>query len=87
MLAMKYDGAHNKHASAALYTQDAVLGTYSHGTFHARQAIEKEYANWDFERWQYSNYVTRVLVLEGDTWKIRRDTMGGTAANAAGIVH
>jgi uncharacterized protein (TIGR02246 family) len=28
-----------------------------------------------------------VIVREGDTWKIHRDTMGGTAANPAGVVH
>jgi ketosteroid isomerase-like protein len=63
VLAMKYDEAINKHdgvAVAALYTQDAVRATYNHGTFHGRQAIEKAFANWDFKRWQVSNYFTSV---------------------------
>ena len=124
---MKYDEAINKHdgaAVAALYTQDAVRATYNHGTFHGRQAIEKAFANWDFKRWQVSNYFTSVgpvspagnelrsvgtwscafqnstggpgndsghyswvLVREGDTWKIRRDTLSGTAGTIWGTNH
>ena len=28
-----------------------------------------------------------AIVREGDSWNIRRDTMSGTAANPAGVVH
>jgi ketosteroid isomerase-like protein len=45
MLATKYDSAINRHdadAIAALYTQDAVFWTHHDGSFHGRNAIEKE---------------------------------------------
>ena len=32
------------------------------GTFHGRQAIEKSYAKYDFERWQVHNYFTKVYL-------------------------
>jgi ketosteroid isomerase-like protein len=118
MLAMKYDSAINSHdanAIAALYTQDAVFWTHHDGSFRGRQAIEKEYAQWYFKRWNKHNLCNRdhsgncgrqwhtcdrnmtcdysygvndshrdygdvwwVLVREGDTWKIRKDTQTGT---------
>jgi uncharacterized protein (TIGR02246 family) len=123
MLAANYDAAINKHdpaAIAALYTQDAVRMTaLNNGTFYGRQAIEKAFAKYDFDRWQVTNYFTKiyrltpvgnevhstgtwysvytrqgdhirpsngdgycswVLVREGDTWKIRRDTACGGAS-------
>jgi uncharacterized protein (TIGR02246 family) len=119
MLAVKYDAAINKHdadAIAALYTQDAVFFTHHDGSYHGRQAIEKEYVKWYFKRWNKHNYATAIarvtavgndvratgtwtcdysygindshrdygdvwwiIVREGDTWKIRRDTQTGTA--------
>jgi uncharacterized protein (TIGR02246 family) len=122
VLAAHYDAAINKHdpaAVAALYTQDAVRTTaMNDGTFHGRQAIEKSYVKYDFERWQIHNYFTKVyrltaagnevhsagswssnffregdrihecngdgycswvLVREGDTWKIRKDSASGAA--------
>jgi ketosteroid isomerase-like protein len=54
LLAANYDAAINKHdadAIAALYTQDAVFFTHHDGSYHGRQAIEKEYVKWYFERW------------------------------------
>jgi uncharacterized protein (TIGR02246 family) len=123
-LASKYDAAFNNNdaaAVAALYAADGAHGW--HGTSHGRQAIEKSYAKYDFERWQCSNYLTVVnrlavgnevrstgtwsctfksgaggpgndeghyswvIIRGGDSWKIRRDIMGGTAANPAGVVH
>jgi uncharacterized protein (TIGR02246 family) len=124
ILAMNYDAAINKHdaaAIAALYAQDAVWVTYHDGSYHGRQAIEKEYEKMYFKRWNKHNYATTVarvtaggnqvratgnwscayseatgdthpdsghytwvLVREGDAWKIRRDTMTGTAWNAFG---
>ena len=112
-LMMKYDDAFNRSDSGglgALYTDDAVRVTV-HGTFHGRQAIVKDYAVHDFQRYQANNYVRKgdrviaagndvraigkwscafhdtdgrdkhidghyswVLVREGDSWKIRRDT-------------
>src|SRR5271157_470374 len=112
-LEMKYDEAFNKNDAAALaafYTEDGILVT-PHGTFHGRQAIEKNYAEYSFRQWQSTNLVTKVdrviavgnevrsigkwscnfrdqagnadhieghyssvLVREGDTWKIRKNT-------------
>ena len=63
VLASKYDEAINKHdaaAVAALYTQDGVRGTYNHGSFRGRQAIEKAYEKWDFNAWHVGNYFTSV---------------------------
>jgi uncharacterized protein (TIGR02246 family) len=113
-LAAKFSEVFNKHdpaAVAALYTEDAVWETY-HGTYHGRQRIEKEYADWCFKRWNKHNWATTisrvipvgnevratgtwscdittemggagadsghcswVIVREGDTWKIRRETL------------
>jgi uncharacterized protein (TIGR02246 family) len=113
-LMTKYDEAFNRSDSgglAALYTDDAVKVTV-HGTFHGRQAIAKDYAEHDFQRYQAKNYVRKgdrviavgndvratgkwscafhdtdgrdkhidghyswVLVREGDSWKIRKDTV------------
>jgi uncharacterized protein (TIGR02246 family) len=61
-LAMKYDEAFNKNDAAALaafYTEDGMLVT-PHGTFHGRQAIEKDYAEHSFRQWQATNQVTKV---------------------------
>jgi uncharacterized protein (TIGR02246 family) len=61
-LAMKYDEAFNKNDAAALaafYTEDGMLVT-PHGTFHGRQAIEKDYAKHSFQQWQAINQVTKV---------------------------
>ena len=116
VLAAKYDAAINKHdaaAVAALYTKDGVRSS-DWGTFHGRQAIEKSYGKYDFQRWPVSNFFTVVnrvftvrskvrstgtwsgvfvnhsgghdndggyyswvVVREGDTWKIRRNTAHG----------
>jgi uncharacterized protein (TIGR02246 family) len=113
-LAARFSEVFNKHdpaAVAALYTEDAVWETY-HGTYHGRQRIEKEYADWCFKRWNKHNWATTisrvipvdnevratgtwscdittemggagadsghcswVIVREGDTWKIRRETL------------
>ena len=113
-LGVKYDEAFNRSdpgALAALYSEDAVRAT-PHGTFHGRQAIEKDFAERDFQRLQSNNYVRKVdrvdavgnevrvigkwscsvhdtdggskqvngryswvFVREGDTWKIRRNTI------------
>jgi ketosteroid isomerase-like protein len=62
MLAMKYDSAINSHdanAIAALYTQDAVFWTHHDGSFRGRQAIEKEYVQWYFKRWNKQNLCNR----------------------------
>ena len=123
VLAANYDAAINKHdpaAVAALYARDAVRATaLNDGTFYGRQAIEKAFARYDFDRWQVSNYFTKIyrlipvgnevhstgtwssvytregdhihpsngdgccswiLVREGDTWKIRRDSACGGAS-------
>jgi len=113
-LAIKYEEAFNRQdpaAVAALYAEDGVNVTPHAGTFHGRQAIEKNYATWDFQLWHAHNFVKTidrvvavgnevraygtwsctyqqrssaprdeeghfvwVLVHEGDTWKVRRDT-------------
>jgi uncharacterized protein (TIGR02246 family) len=67
VLVANYDAAINRHdpaAVAALYAQDAVRATaLNDGTFYGRPAIEKAYAKYDFERWQVSNYFTRIYRL------------------------
>jgi len=63
VLASKYDEAINKHdaaAVAALYTQDGVRGTYNHGSFRGRKAIEKAYESWDFNTWHVGSHFTSV---------------------------
>ena len=66
-LVANYDSAINKHdpaAVAALYAQDAVRATaLNDGTFYGRPAIEKAYANFDFGRWQVTNYFTKIYRL------------------------
>jgi uncharacterized protein (TIGR02246 family) len=114
VFAAKYDEAYNRNdaaAVAALYTEDGVYITSSHGTFHGRQAIEKDYAKHSFQDYPSKNMFTNVdrviavgndvrvigrwsdtfqqqgggtmqadgrfswvLLREGDTWKIRRDS-------------
>jgi hypothetical protein len=60
MLAANYDTAINKHDPAdvaALYTQDAVRMTaLNNGTFYGRPPVEKEFAKYDLDSWQVSNY-------------------------------
>jgi uncharacterized protein (TIGR02246 family) len=59
---MKFDEAYNQHDStalAALYTEDAVRVT-PHGTFSGRQAIEKDYAKFDFQQYQSNEHVLKV---------------------------
>jgi len=61
-LEMKYDEAFNRSDAAAvagLFTEDAVVGT-PHGTFHGRQAIEKDYAKHDFQDYHSKNLFTNV---------------------------
>jgi uncharacterized protein (TIGR02246 family) len=70
-LMTKYDEAFDRGDSgglAALYTDDAVKVTV-HGTFHGRQAIAKDYAEHDFQRYQAKNYVRkgdRVIAVGND---------------------
>ncbi len=53
--------------------------------FHGQQAIEKEYAKFDFKRWQVSNYVTtvgRVIAVGNEvrstgTWSYVFQNYGG----------
>jgi uncharacterized protein (TIGR02246 family) len=62
VLAANYDEAYNRNdaaAVAALYTEDAVRVTV-HGTFSSRQAIEENYAKWDFQRWHAHNFVKTI---------------------------
>jgi uncharacterized protein (TIGR02246 family) len=62
VLAAKYDEAFNKNDAATvarLFTEDAVVGT-PHGTFHGRQAIEKDYAQHDFQDYLSKNLFTNV---------------------------
>jgi uncharacterized protein (TIGR02246 family) len=62
-LAMKYEEAFNRQdpaAVAALYAEDGVNATPHAGTFHGRQAIEKNYAKWDFQRWHAHNFVKTI---------------------------
>jgi uncharacterized protein (TIGR02246 family) len=61
-LGMKYDEAFNKYDSAALaalYTEDAVFAT-PEGNFSGRQAIEKRYVEWSFQRWHSANHLIKV---------------------------
>jgi uncharacterized protein (TIGR02246 family) len=63
ILAMNYDTAINRHdatAIAALYAGDAVWVTYHDGSYHGRQAIEKEYAKMYFKAWNKHAYATTV---------------------------
>jgi uncharacterized protein (TIGR02246 family) len=77
VLAAKYDAAFNKHDSAAVaafFTEDAVLGT-PHGTFHGRQAIEKDCAQHNFQSYHSSNLFTtvdRVIAVGNDVRTIGR---------------
>ena len=51
-LAAKFDEAFNRNdaaAVAAFYSEDGVRVT-PHGTFSGRQAIEKDYAKFDFQQ-------------------------------------
>src|SRR5271155_5865242 len=70
-LETKYGEAFNRSESgvlAGLYTEDAVRVT-PHGTFSGRQAIAKDYAEHDFERYQANNYVrkgNRVIAVGND---------------------
>jgi uncharacterized protein (TIGR02246 family) len=60
-LTSKYDAAFNSHdaaAVAALYTEDGVQ--VFHGTSHGRQAIEKSYAKYDFQRCRFNNRLIKV---------------------------
>jgi len=77
VLAAKYDEAYNRNdaaAVAALYTEDAVLGS-PHGTFHGRQAIEKIYEKHDFQAYHSKNMFTnvdRVIAVGNDVRVIGR---------------
>ena len=74
-LETKYGEAFNRSESgvlAGLYTEDAVRVT-PHGTFSGRQAIAKDYAEHDFERYQANNYVrkgNRVIAVGNDVGAI-----------------
>jgi ketosteroid isomerase-like protein len=105
-----HDKSSKGNAFAARYTDDAVKVTV-HGTFHGREAIAKDFAEHDFQRYQANNDVHKgdrivaagndvrvtgkwscafhdtdgkykhidghyswILVREGDSWKIRKDT-------------
>ena len=114
-LAIEYANAFNRHdaaAVAALFTEDGVRVNAS-GEHRGRPAIEKSFANWEFQRWHCTDLLKRidrvlpvgneviaqgiwsltyqdmgatkpnhpdeghlswVLVREGDTWKIARET-------------
>jgi ketosteroid isomerase-like protein len=75
VLAANHDAAINKHdpaAVAALYAQDAVRVTaLNNGTFYGRQAIEKAFAKYDFERWQVHNYFIKIDRLTADGNEVR----------------
>jgi uncharacterized protein (TIGR02246 family) len=65
-LAAKYDAAFNRNdaaAVAALYTEDGVQ--VFRGTSHGRQAIEKAYAKYDFQRCRFNNRLITVDRLNG----------------------
>jgi ketosteroid isomerase-like protein len=79
LLAMKYDFAINSHdgvAISALYSQDAVFLTHHDGSYHGRQAIEKEYERWYFKRWNKHNYATAVARVTHRALAIPTPTMG-----------
>jgi uncharacterized protein (TIGR02246 family) len=62
-LANKYVEAYNRQdpvSVAALYAEDGVNVTPHNGTFHGRQAIEKNYAKWDFQLWHNHNFVKTI---------------------------
>jgi uncharacterized protein (TIGR02246 family) len=61
-LAAKFDEAFNRNdaaAVAAFYSEDGVRVT-PHGTFSGRQAIEKDYAKFDFQQNQSNDRVCKV---------------------------
>jgi uncharacterized protein (TIGR02246 family) len=65
-LSMKYDEAFNRNdaaAVAALYTEDGVQ--VFRGTSHGRQAIEKSYSKYDFQRWHFNNRLITIDRLNG----------------------
>jgi uncharacterized protein (TIGR02246 family) len=70
-LVAKYDEAFNKQdwtTVAALFTEDGVSLTPHDGTFHGRQAIEKQYAK-TFQIWHPNNIfktVDRVMMVGND---------------------
>jgi uncharacterized protein (TIGR02246 family) len=119
-LAIEYENAFNRHdaaAVAAFFTEDGVRVNGS-GEHHGRPAIEKSFANWEFQRWHCTDLLKRidrvlpvgneviaqgiwsltykddaftkqneghlswVLVREGDTWKIRRETTSSSNFHA-----
>jgi uncharacterized protein (TIGR02246 family) len=62
VLTTKFDEAFNRNdapAVAALYTEDAFYGT-PHGSFHGRQAVEKDYARHAFQNYHANNHFTTV---------------------------
>jgi uncharacterized protein (TIGR02246 family) len=70
-LVAKYDEEYNKQdwtAVAALFTEHGISMTAHDGTFHGRQAIEKQYAK-TFQIWHPNNIfktVDRVLVVRNE---------------------
>jgi uncharacterized protein (TIGR02246 family) len=65
-LAQKYDEAFNRNdaaAVAALYTEDGVQ--VFRGTSHGRQAVEKSYSKYDFQRCRFNNRLITVDRLNG----------------------
>jgi uncharacterized protein (TIGR02246 family) len=87
VLAANYDAAINKHdaaAVAALYTEDGVRAS-DWGTFRGRQAIEKSYGKYDFQRWPVSSFFTAV----NRVFKVRNEvrstgTWSGVFVNHSG---
>jgi uncharacterized protein (TIGR02246 family) len=67
-LAAKFDEAFNRNdaaAVAAFYTEDGVRVT-PHGTFSGRQAIEKDYAKFDFQQNQSNDRACKVDQVNAD---------------------
>jgi uncharacterized protein (TIGR02246 family) len=74
ILSMNYDAAINKHdaaAIAALYAGDGVWVTYHDGSYHGRQAIEKEYGKMYFKAWNKHAYTTTVARVTAVGNKVR----------------